>query len=379
MKRKKRIGKIISYIVLILVAVVMLYPLVWMVFASLKNNDEIFLASLIPKTWTLDGYVNGWKGSGQYTYATFFKNTFLMVIPMVVFTVISASLVAFGFARFKFWGKKVFFALMMGCMMLPNAVIIIPRYIMFRDMKCADDEKRLLSGLCDFYPWKDLGFQIVARAENGRQVLDYVARNPVDVVFTDISMPVMTGIELAEVLHREYPNIKIVFLSGYSEFQYARQALKYGVHDYILKPVKTDELRKTFVELKRKLDGEDESACKTLGYYENIVKFVETYIVSNLKTANLDEAALTVNLSAGYLSSLYKKETGINFSDYLLKARMEKARELLLCPEYKTYDISENLGYENPKNFSRAFKAYYGISPRDFRMSSEKGKEWEKE
>ncbi len=138
MKRKKRIGKIISYIVLILVAVVMLYPLVWMVFASFKNNDEIFLASLIPKTWTLDGYVNGWKGSGQYTYATFFKNTFLMVIPMVVFTVISASLVAFGFARFKFWGKKVFFALMMGCMMLPNAVMIIPRYIMFRDMKWLD-------------------------------------------------------------------------------------------------------------------------------------------------------------------------------------------------------------------------------------------------
>ncbi len=243
----------------------------------------------------------------------------------------------------------------------------------------ADDEKRLLSGLCDFYPWRDLGFQIVARAENGRQALDYIARNPVDVVFTDISMPVMTGIELAEVLHREYPNIKIVFLSGYSEFQYARQALKYGVHDYILKPVKTDELRKTFVELKRKLDGEDEGARKTLGYYENIVKLVETYIVSNLKTANLDEAALTVNLSAGYLSSLYKKETGINFSDYLLKARMEKARELLLCPEYKTYDISENLGYENPKNFSRAFKAYYGISPREFRMNSEKEKEWKKE
>ncbi len=138
MKKRKQIGKITSYIVLILVAIVMLYPLIWMFFASFKNNNEIFQASLFPKVWTLDGYQNGWQGSGQYTYTTFFKNTFLMVLPMVAFTVISASFVAFGFARFKFWGKRVFFAIMLGCMMLPNAVMIIPRYIMFRDLGWLD-------------------------------------------------------------------------------------------------------------------------------------------------------------------------------------------------------------------------------------------------
>ncbi|HJC24608.1 MAG TPA: carbohydrate ABC transporter permease [Candidatus Eisenbergiella merdavium] len=116
----------------------MLYPLSWMFFASFKHNDEIFQASLLPSVWTLDGYRNGWKGSGQYTYATFFKNTFFMVLPMVAFTVISSSFVAFGFARFKFVGKKFCFALVMGCMMLPNAVMIIPRYIMYRDMGWLD-------------------------------------------------------------------------------------------------------------------------------------------------------------------------------------------------------------------------------------------------
>lgn len=138
MSKKKRYGKIGGYCLLVIVAVIMLYPLVWMLFASFKNNDEIFKASLFPEIWTLDGYINGWKGSGQYTYATFFKNTFLMVLPMVAFTVLSASFVAFGFARFKFWGKRFFFAIMMGCMMLPNAVMIIPRYIMFRDMGWLD-------------------------------------------------------------------------------------------------------------------------------------------------------------------------------------------------------------------------------------------------
>ena len=138
MKKRKQIGKITSYTILILVAIVMLYPLIWMFFASFKNNNEIFQASLFSKVWTLDGYQNGWQGSGQYTYTTFFKNTFLMVLPMVAFTVISASFVAFGFARFKFWGKRIFFAIMLGCMMLPNAVMIIPRYIMFRDLGWLD-------------------------------------------------------------------------------------------------------------------------------------------------------------------------------------------------------------------------------------------------
>ncbi len=236
----------------------------------------------------------------------------------------------------------------------------------------ADDEKKLLSGLCDFYPWKELGFQIVARAENGQEVLEYLSRNPVDVVFTDISMPVMSGMELAEILYREYPEVKVVFLSGYADFKYAQQALKFGVSDYVLKPVKTDVLWKTFTELKQKMDKKVKPEAEEKGYYGNIINAVENYVKGNAGKANLDEAALVVNLSAGYLSALFKKETGINFSDYVLKVKMEKAKELLVRPEYKTYEISERLGYENPKNFSRAFKAYWGISPRDFRTNTEK-------
>lgn len=236
----------------------------------------------------------------------------------------------------------------------------------------ADDEKKLLSGLCDFYPWKELGFQIVARAENGQEVLEYLSRNPVDVVFTDISMPVMSGMELAEILYREYPEVKVVFLSGYADFKYAQQALKFGVSDYVLKPVKTDVLWKTFTELKQKMDKKVKPETEEKGYYGNIINAVENYVKGNAGKANLDEAALVVNLSAGYLSALFKKETGINFSDYALKVKMEKAKELLVRPEYKTYEISERLGYENPKNFSRAFKAYWGISPRDFRTNTEK-------
>ena len=138
MAKKKEVEKIAGYVILILIAVVMLYPLIWLFFASFKNNDEVFKSKLLAEAWTLDGYRNGWKGSGQYTYTTFFINTFKMVIPMVVLTVLSSSLVAFGFARFKFTGKKFFFGIMIACMMLPHAVMLIPRYIMYKNMGWLD-------------------------------------------------------------------------------------------------------------------------------------------------------------------------------------------------------------------------------------------------
>lgn len=253
----------------------------------------------------------------------------------------------------------------------------------------ADDEKRLLSGLCEYYPWNELGFTIVARAENGQRALDYIHAQPVDAVLTDIEMPVMSGTRLAEILHEEYPHIKVVFLSGYADFKYAQQALRVGVKDYILKPVKTDELKRVFLKLHKELEaagsGTADSNANSLpsavtgsgagspppaqehNYYAAIVSRVTHYIETNLASASLEEAAQRVSLSPGYLSGLYRQETGMTFTESLLKARMEKARELLALPGSYMYEIAEMLGYGNPKNLSRAFKSYYGYSPRDYR------------
>jgi oligogalacturonide transport system permease protein len=113
----------------------MIYPLIWLFMASFKTNAEIFGSlKLLPSSFSLDAYINGWRGISRYTYSTFFTNTLIMVIPTVVFTLFSCSLVAYGFARFKFPFKRFFFALMISTLMLPNSVIIIPRYLMFNKM-----------------------------------------------------------------------------------------------------------------------------------------------------------------------------------------------------------------------------------------------------
>ncbi len=132
MKRKKIAGRILLYILIGLVGIVMLYPLVWMFFATFKSNNEIFgTLKLLPKAFGLDAYIEGWKGVGKYNYSRYFINTFLIVIPTTLFTLLSCSIVAYGFARFRFPMKKLLFAILIGTLMLPNTVIIIPRYMMF--------------------------------------------------------------------------------------------------------------------------------------------------------------------------------------------------------------------------------------------------------
>lgn len=113
----------------------MIYPLVWMFFASFKTNNEINLGTgLLPAQYDISGFIKGWRSTGQYTYTDYFTNTFLLVIPTVAFTVISSTLVSYGFARFAFRGSRLLFGIMLSTLMVPNAVLIIPRYLLFRDL-----------------------------------------------------------------------------------------------------------------------------------------------------------------------------------------------------------------------------------------------------
>jgi oligogalacturonide transport system permease protein len=123
------------YLFLTFMAALMIFPLFWMLASSFKSNTEIFSSTLLlPVEWQgFDSYMNGWKGSGQFTYATFFANSFLLVVPTVFFTVLSSAVAAFGFARFEFRFKKILFTLVIASLLLPHEVLIVPQYIMFNN------------------------------------------------------------------------------------------------------------------------------------------------------------------------------------------------------------------------------------------------------
>lgn len=137
--RRERINATLRYAVLFTVGLVMLYPLVWLVGASFKSNTEIFTEiGFWPSQFDFSAYVKGWKTSTEYTFATYFLNSFLIIIPRIIVTVISCVLVAYAFARFEFWGKKILFSIMVGTMMLPLIILRLPQYLMFKEFGWLD-------------------------------------------------------------------------------------------------------------------------------------------------------------------------------------------------------------------------------------------------
>lgn len=139
MSGKKRLGLILRYVLLGLGAIIMIYPIIWLVGASFKSNADIFKSLwFMPKSFDFTAYIQGWKTSSQYTFATYFLNSFLIVIPKVILTLVSCILAAYGFSRFNFPFKKIFFSIMIATLFLPGIVTRIPLYIFWKNMHMLD-------------------------------------------------------------------------------------------------------------------------------------------------------------------------------------------------------------------------------------------------
>lgn len=139
LRRKARISATVRYTLLIAVGFVMIYPLLWLIGASFKTNSEMFSSPWFwPKEPTIQGYIDGWKTSTPYTFGRFFLNSLWIVIPKVIGTAISCTMVAYGFARFEFPGKKILFSILIMTLLLPDVVTRIPQYLLFRELGWLD-------------------------------------------------------------------------------------------------------------------------------------------------------------------------------------------------------------------------------------------------
>jgi len=133
--RNSKLNIAIRYLVLITGGLIMLYPILWLVGATFKTNNEIFTEiSFIPNRIDFTPYIEGWQTSTEYTFGTYFLNTFRIIIPKIIGTLISATLTAYGFARFEFPFKRILFLLLISTLFLPEVVLRIPQYIMFREL-----------------------------------------------------------------------------------------------------------------------------------------------------------------------------------------------------------------------------------------------------
>lgn len=146
MRMKRIAGKAIYHVLVCGLGLIMIYPLIWMVMSSFKENSTIFntASQLIPEKFVLDNYINGWKGFAKIGFNVFFKNSFLIAILATLGTVLSSALVAFGLARCKFFGRKILFVAMLLSMMLPAQVLMIPQYLWYQKLNWVGSFKPLI-------------------------------------------------------------------------------------------------------------------------------------------------------------------------------------------------------------------------------------------
>ncbi|MCK9478540.1 MAG: response regulator [Firmicutes bacterium] len=156
----------------------------------------------------------------------------------------------------------------------------------------ADDEKFIRNGLSKFITGEKLGFNVVQSFSDGFEAIEYIRENNVDVVLTDIRMLKVTGIEVAKFVYENKPDIKVVLISGYKEFEYAKKAMEFGVKHYILKPTDFDEVRDVFKELKELLDKEQEAQKEQENYRELLSSLKEEFYIDLCLDAFRDKGVL---------------------------------------------------------------------------------------
>ena len=245
-----------------------------------------------------------------------------------------------------------------------------------------DDEPIVRSGIKNLIDFNELNISNVLEAVNGLQALEIVKSNDIDIVLADINMPKMNGLDFAKNAKQYNRDIVIALVTGYDYFDYAVSALRYGVDEYILKPVSKKDIEKVLTKLIDKLKAEkvkneienistdkEAEVDSDNNYKKQIAKVIEEKLSDN--SFSLSMLADEISLSTSYLSRIFKQYFGVPFRDYILKERIDKSKILLLSSDMRVYEICESVGFDDPNYFSTIFKKATGYSPNGYRRHVE--------
>lgn len=338
-----------------------------------------------------------------------------------------------------------------------------------------DDDFYVLKGLKTLIPWEELGAEIIGEAKNGEEAFSIALEKSPDIIISDIKMPIMDGLELCKKIHDAMIDTNFIFLSAYEDFDYALSAMRYGVKNYIIKPIDREKIEKLKQEIssirqehdKRlslykklldesleneffkalttgnqvylenffeiELNKEENQCCKNKDFYirlieilfnyfksiglspastfnskegainelyslktvdsmasyveqlyldvlqftsqkkdsraDQIVEYVKDLITQKYSDSNLSvsEIADSINLSAAYLSVIFRQLTGVNIISHIKDLRINKACDLLRNPSISISSIATLTGFQNQHYFAKAFKKTKKVTPSEYR------------
>ena len=258
----------------------------------------------------------------------------------------------------------------------------------------ADDEKLEREALAELVQRRFEREVVLEVAENGRKAADTAVLWGADLILMDIEMPGMSGLDAARAVLAQRPSCRVIFVTAYSLFQYAHEAVHLGACDYLLKPVDPDELEASVrramrqIETERKLEElaaarpqpeqteteeeaedapEESENSQTALVMAHVRRYLEDTYMFDL---SLDSVGEILHISPAYLSAQFKKYQKMNFLDCLTELRINAAKELLADPFRSSAEVASMVGYEDASYFARAFKKRTGMTPTQYRRQA---------
>lgn len=237
----------------------------------------------------------------------------------------------------------------------------------------ADDEQYIRTSLTEDIDWCRYGFNLVGTAASGREVLEQIPLLKPEIILSDIMMPDLTGLELIKELRVQDSKIPVIFLSGWSSFDYAREALKYGASNYLLKPCPDEEIIEALLEIKNKLQDSGlepakEEPEKQPHSKKHVIQLACEWIHEDIiNGSTLTYISERVNMNASAFSRLFHQEMGCSFKKYVTAVKINKAKKLLLETNIKIQHLAEQLGYVSTSHFVQVFSKNTGMTPGSFR------------
>ena len=238
-----------------------------------------------------------------------------------------------------------------------------------------DDEPVIRRGLRETIEWDALGLEVAGEAADGKEALKLIREIQPEILITDIRMPEMDGIELIREVKKMDLNIKITILSGYSDYDYLKAAIRLGVDNYLLKPIDEEELAAALSAMAIQAGPKQQSAPteektefddeKTGGLAQRALSYIQQHFSDPI---SLTSVAEEMGVAPAYLSTVFHREIGSSYSRTLLKFRMEEAARQLIQTNRKVQEIAQNVGFFSAKHFTHVFREYYHCSPVEYRL-----------
>ena len=235
-----------------------------------------------------------------------------------------------------------------------------------------DDDELILEEIVGTVPWMDNGFEVAGYSSSPHTALEQIPELRPDVVFSDLKMPAMDGIEMIRTLRDRGVYCEFVMLSAFGTFQNSRAFFLLEGFDYILKPLQQDEIQIVLERLSGKLASRPGTAAlPEMRGVNSAFKKLVAYITENFRQKHtLSQLSARFNLNENYICNLFSKHYNSTLTRFMTELRMREALRMMNQTEKAFKEIAVDCGYSDYYYFCKVFKEYYGASPTQYRMDN---------